>query len=234
MASSKLYQYEVCPFCWKARVALALKGVDFEKIEVHPLKKKEIAFSADYKKVPILVDASGVQVNDSNAIMEHVDSAYEGVKLFAAADTDERKKQEKWLNWSEGFVKGIPPLIYDTLPNALKAFDYITKEGKFSWFQKRTIKYSGALVMKMVAKKSKERQNITDPKQHIEDLVSEWEEALAGNEFMGGSTPDASDAAVFGITLSTKGLPAWKLFKGHPGYFSWMKRMSEKSNIPLS
>lgn len=232
MEKGKLYQYEVCPFCWKARVALGLKGIDFEKIEVHPLNKKEISFS-EYKKVPIWVDSNGDQVNDSNAIMEHIDQSNDGLKLFARKESSEREQQEKWLNWSEGFVKAIPPLIYNNMSNSLKAFDYITKEGKFSWFQRQTIKYSGAIVMKMVAKKSKERQNIEDPERKIDDLISEWEESLAGNEFMGGSQPNAADAAVFGITLSTKGLPAWKLFKQHPGYFSWMKRMSEKSQIPL-
>ena len=232
MDQGKLYQYEVCPFCWKARVALALKGVDYEKIEVHPLNKKELNFS-EYKKVPVYVDAKGEQVNDSNTIMEHIDQELDGIKLFAVKESPERARQNKWLEWSEAYVKAIPPLIYNTTGNAVKAFDYITNVGKFSWFQKMTIKYSGALVMKMVAKKSRERQGITDPERHVKDMVGEWQEALAGQPFMGGATPDAADAAVFGITLSTKGLPAWELFESEPGFKAWMTRMSEQSKIPL-
>ncbi|MEZ4814248.1 MAG: glutathione S-transferase N-terminal domain-containing protein [Bdellovibrionota bacterium] len=230
--SPKLYQYEVCPFCWKARVALSLKKAPYEKVEVHPLNKKEIAFSDGYKKVPIYVDSVGAQVNDSNEIMKHIDKEFaDGPKLFADENSEEAKELQKWLDWSETYVKAVPPLIYDNLPNALKAFDYITKVGNFSTLQKMTIKYSGAFVMKMVAKKSKERQNIEDPAEHILVKMNEWTAALGGNPFRGGATPDASDAAVFGITLSMKGLPAYELTQKNPEFYAWMKRMSEQSGI---
>lgn len=235
MSQAKLYQYEVCPFCWKVRVALALKKANFEKIEVHPLNKKEIAFSAEYKKVPIYIDSHGSQVNDSNNIMRHIDKEFNaGPTLSAALDSNEAKEQEKWLEWSEGYVKAVPPLIYDTFPNALKAFDYITEQGKFSNFQKLTIKYSGALVMKMVAKKSKERQNIAVPSEHIQSKMNEWVNGLNNNSFRGGQNPDITDAAVFGITLSMRGLPAYSLTEKNPKFYEWMKKMSEQTGISLN
>lgn len=234
MALAKLYQYEVCPFCWKVRVALALKKKEFEKIEVHPLNKKEISFS-EYKKVPIYIDTKGQQVNDSNLIMKHIDAEFSSSpKLVADPGSDAAALQDKWLDWSETYVKAVPPLIYNTLSNALKAFDYITKLGNFSTFQKMSIKYSGALVMKMVAKKSKERQNIEDSAKHMETKMQEWVAALDGQPFRGGLMPDITDASVFGITLSMKGLPAYNLTEKNPDFYAWMRRMSEQSHISLN
>lgn len=231
MALSKLYQYEVCPFCWKVRVALALKKKEYEKVEVHPLNKKEIAFS-EYKKVPVYIDSKGQQVNDSNVIIKHIDQEYPSApRLVAQEGSAEKAAQDKWLEWSESYVKAVPPLIYNTLSNSLKAFDYITQQGKFSALQKMTIKWSGALVMKMVAKKSKERQNIQDPAEHLQKKMDEWVNALEGKAFRGGMAPDISDAAVYGITLSMKGLPAYALTQKNPDFYAWMKRMAEQSRI---
>ncbi len=121
MALPKVFQYEVCPFCWKVRVALALKKVDYEKIEVHPLNKKEIAFS-EYKKVPVYIDSKGQQVNDSNQIMKHIDKEFgTGPKLVADENSEAAIVQQHWLEWSEAYVKAVPPLIYDTFSNSLKA-----------------------------------------------------------------------------------------------------------------
>lgn len=230
MNQAKLYQYEVCPFCLKVRVGLGVKKAPFEKIEVHPLNKKELSFS-DYKKVPVYMDSKGSQVNDSNKILEHIDSEFNsGPKLFAE-NPAALEEQKKWLEWSEKYVKTIPPLIYDTFPNALKAFDYITKQGKFSWIQKKTVKYSGALVMKMVAKKSKEKYNIPNPPEAIKNYINEWTKGLSGKAFQGGDAPDVTDVAVYGITLSTRDLPHSKLFLENKEFSSWLKRMGEQSGI---
>lgn len=234
MALPKVYQYEVCPFCWKVRVALALKKADYEKIEVHPLNKKEIAFS-EYKKVPVYIDSNGQQVNDSNVIMKHIDKEFPTLpRLLADEGTAERAEQEKWLEWSEAYVKAVPPLIYDTFPNALKAFDYITKMGNFSQFQKFTIKYSGALVMKMVAKKSRERQNISNPLLHLNQKINEWMSAIGTQSFKGGSAPDIVDAAVFGITLSMHGLPAFKDIQQNAAFNAWLGRMSKATGLEVT
>jgi microsomal prostaglandin-E synthase 2 len=228
--SRKLYQYEVCPFCWKARVGLALKGLDYSKVEVHPLNKKELAFSDDYRKVPIFVDQNESQVNDSTEILKYLNEEYtgQGVNLYP-----EGQETQKWLEWSEKYVKAIPPLIYKDFGDSLKAFDYITNVTKFSWVQRKLIKYSGALVMKMVAKKSKERQSIDDESEHFLSLIDQWVEGLGDKAFMGGSEPDASDAAVYGFSLSLKGLPANVLLQSKPGFKEWLGRMKAKTSLSL-
>ena len=49
-----LYQYESCPFCCKVRAMLDYYGLSYDIVEVDPLSRAQIQWSA-YKKVPILV-----------------------------------------------------------------------------------------------------------------------------------------------------------------------------------
>lgn len=220
----KLYQYAACPFCNKVRSILEYKGVDFETIEVHPLKKKEIAFSKDYRAVPIYVDSKGEQVNDSTPIMRHIDAEFPQSAVFEQ-DPQKQAEEARWLDWSEKYVKGLPTAIYDTLPNALQSFDYITKVGKFNFFEKLSIKYTGAFVMTLVAKKIRTREGITDPDVFLREKASEWAKGLKGSSFMGGEKPNAADVAVYGITRSVMGLRAGKILEENAVFLSWLSRM---------
>lgn len=51
----ELYSYAICPFCERTKALLDYLGLRYSSIEVNPLTKSEIAFSVDYKKVPIAV-----------------------------------------------------------------------------------------------------------------------------------------------------------------------------------
>ena len=79
--SLKLYQYRTCPFCCKARTYLDYAGFQYEVVEVNPLTRKEMKFS-DYRKVPFIVSADGVQVCmlqyciGKGSLREHCDYIY--------------------------------------------------------------------------------------------------------------------------------------------------------------
>jgi len=216
-----LYQYTVCPFCHKVNAILQYKGVDYATVEVHPLNKKEIAFSTDYKKVPIYIDSHGVQVNDSTEIMRHIDAEFPENKVFSGSELE-----EKWLNWSsEILVRALPPVIYSGFKEATNAFDYITKIGKFSFFQKLLVKYAGAFVMTKVAKKSAKKQNITDPTNHLKMCLAAWGDALGNRDFLEGDKPCGADMAVYGIILSVYELPSFSLVKENRAVYQWFERM---------
>jgi microsomal prostaglandin-E synthase 2 len=221
----KLYQYAVCPFCCKVKALLSYKKIPYETVEVHPLNKKEIGFSKEYRKVPIFVDEEGVQVNDSTPIMRYLDQKYSGAKVFESEEAA-KKREEQWIQWSDQvLVRALPPLIYRSLPESIKAFDYITQEGKFTWLQQRTIKYSGALVMTLVAKKSAKSQGIRDPQQHLYQCLENWNQALEGKDFLGGEKPNGADLAVYGILRSIEGMPAFQMIQNHLQVFDWYQRV---------
>jgi microsomal prostaglandin-E synthase 2 len=226
----KLFQYAACPFCSKVRMILKYKGVDYDTIEVHPLNKKEIQFSKDYQAVPIYIDTDGKQHTDSTPIMRSIDDEFPTPKVFHK-DPAEARREEEWLNWSNAFVKGLPTAIYDSIGNALKSFDYITKIGKFGWFEKRTIKYLGAFVMTLVSKKIKKREKIDDPNQFLRDKTREWVTGLNGRSFMGGGVPNGSDIAVFGICQSVAGLKAGETLEENSAFKAWLERMNEQIGL---
>lgn len=63
-----LYQYKTCPFCSKVRAFLDYYGLPYEIVEVNPVMRKEIKWSA-YRKVPILMVDGELQLNDSSVII---------------------------------------------------------------------------------------------------------------------------------------------------------------------
>lgn len=229
----KLYQYAACPFCSKVASMLALKKVDYDVIEVNPLNKKEIEFSENYKKVPIYIDSTGEQINDSNEIFKHLDRVYPNPAVYSE-EISEQERIDKWLRWSEKLVKGLPAVIYEKLGDSFKAFDYIIQTGKFNWFQSRMIKYSGAFVMTMVAKKIKKREEIEDPKEFLRRMTAQWVEGLEGRTFMGGDQPNAADVAVFGICRAVGNLKAGPIFQENKDFWSWLEAMKSQTGLELS
>lgn len=226
----QLYQYAVCPFCCKVKAALRYKGIDYETIEVHPLNKKEIAFSKGYKKVPIWVEANGTQVNDSTPIMRFLDKNYNSKAIF---ETEEKNQveEDQWVNWSDQvLVRALPPLIYRSLPEALEAFDYITQEGKFSWLQQRLVKYSGAMVMKMVAKKTAREQGIADAEAHFKKCLSQWETVLGDRKFLGREKPNGADLAIYGVLNSVENLGAFQWVKKNTKVHQWYEQVTMELN----
>lgn len=228
MTQPKLYQYEACPFCWKVRAILSYKRIPYSVIEVHPLNKKEIQFSEDYKKVPILLDKDGQRIIDSTQIMRHIDKQYAERPVFET-DPAKREEEEQWLAWSDAtLVRALPPLIYRTLPEAIRSFSYITRVGHFSFFQRCMVKYVGAFVMRMVAKKKAKEQGIKDPRKHVKQCLSEWEGALGKKTFFGGERLNGADLAVFGILRSVEGLSAFELIRENEKVHDWYQRASDE------
>lgn len=230
MASQKLpllYQYNVCPFCWKVRALLSYKKISYETIEVHPLNKKEISFSKDYRKVPIFIDSEGNQINDSTTIMKYIDEKYPTVPVFEK-DAARKVIEDQWLLWADQkLVRALPPLIYRNLSDSIQAFDYISKVEKFGWLQKQLIKYSGAMVMTLVAKKSAKSQGIQNPEEHLKKCLQEWADALDKQPFLGGAKPNGADLAILGILKSIETLPAFERIRENKNVREWFYRCDE-------
>lgn len=219
-----LYQYEACPFCWKVRALMGYRGIPYSTIEVHPINKKELSFSKDYRKVPVLIDREGKRVTESTHIMKHLDGQYPGSHVFSGTPEETR-----WLEWSDStLVRALPPLIYGSLRQSLRSFDYITRVSKFTWMQQRVIKWMGAIVMRIVARKSAKQQDISNPAAHLDACLEQWSTALEGKKFLGGDEPNAADLSVFGILHSVEKLSAFSAVKANPNVFAWYQRCAGK------
>lgn len=203
-----LLQYETCPFCCKVKAFLDFHRVPHALVEVDPIRRKELAFSKAYRKVPVAVLSGGRQVNNSADIIRAVNErgVAEGRPRFRPL-TDE---DDRWMAWAdERLVKLLPPNIYRTPAEALEAFGYISEHGKFSAWQRGTIRYAGAAAMFFVARKKKKEYGITDERQALFDALGEWSRAVGDRPFLGGATPGAADLAVFGVLSSVRKFSVW-------------------------
>ena len=102
----KLYQYKICPFCNRVKSYMDYLNVAYEPVEVNPLTKKEISFSAEYKKVPI-AEFEGCMLNGSDAIIDYLSSNYLSVEeseRLITEDTQVRKSDNCFAHCMSSFV----------------------------------------------------------------------------------------------------------------------------------
>lgn len=92
MTTVKLYDlvgessgFRFSPYCWRARLALAHKGIEVESIPWRFTEKEAIAFS-EQEKVPVLVDGERT-VTDSWAIAAYLDERYPADSLLGNGET---------------------------------------------------------------------------------------------------------------------------------------------------
>lgn len=230
-----LYQYQVCPFCNKAQTFIEYSGVPHKRVEVNPLSKKEMKFS-EYKKVPFMVveGANGEksQVNGSDEIVDYI-AAMTGNNTPDTADTP------KWREWvNERLIKLLPPNIYRTPGEALQAFDYIAKSSNFSYFERLSATYTGALAMYFIARKSLTKYNIKDARAELAEEMNRWanEGLPAGKDFHGGSKPSKADLAVYGVIRSIEGNYAtWTDMQKmvSPKFWEWYGKVKKSVQAPI-
>jgi len=220
-----LYGFQTCPFCWKVRSLLNWKGVEYSSVEVDPVTKAEIRW-ANWKSVPVFVDADGTQVNDSNSILHYVDEKLGGAARFARNGKNEA--QDRWLSFSDQtLAKSIVPVVYGDFRSSLAAMAYVTSVERFSGWQAFKAKWLGAVVMRLVGR-SRAKLFDLPPEENLSaqlDLLS----GAFSPDFLGGSAPDGADFANYGILRSTQGLRGFDIVEGHPTAGPWYRRMQELS-----
>jgi maleylacetoacetate isomerase len=92
----KLYDYYRASSCYRLRIALNIKGINYETVNVDLLKGEHK--SAAYKKInplstaPYFIDGE-VEINQSLAVMQYLDSAYAAPKLIYG---DAKTQAEIW------------------------------------------------------------------------------------------------------------------------------------------
>jgi maleylacetoacetate isomerase len=90
----KLYDYWRSSACYRARIALNLKGLNYELVPVHLVRDGGEQHRLEYREVnpqklvPVLVDGRRV-IRQSMAIIEYVDETYDGeMKLLPTTARD--------------------------------------------------------------------------------------------------------------------------------------------------
>jgi microsomal prostaglandin-E synthase 2 len=207
-----LYQFDSCPFCWKVKALLNYAKQSYETVEVSPFGMKELDFT-DHKKVPVLKDGEQIIV-ESAAIVEHVNTHYSQLPISESA--------HKWTKWVDDvLVHYLPPLIHPNFRTSYRNFAKIMKNNNLGMIKGGLTRFVGSLVMPKVARKMKTKHGIKDAEKEYLEAIDHWaNDALNGQAFFGGDSPDFVDCSVFGVLRSSHELGVIDLAKSHNKEFA--------------
>jgi glutathione S-transferase len=220
----ELFILHTCPFSWKLRSLLQHIGLDYEEVQVNPLKiKKQLAFSDGWNKVPVWRDSDGTVLVDSTPMMKELDAKYNSGKLMESSDDARR---DEWLEWvDENLKRATIPILYGGLFSALKTTTRVSKLEKFGFFSKRMYAWAGFPIMWGIIARSRVKKDGRKPKQLWHDLLSEWCEEIGEADFFGGNTPNIVDIAAFGYMRSISPFSQFSQLQDHEKGMAWYNRV---------
>jgi glutathione S-transferase len=199
------------PYCWRSRMALLHKGLDFETLPWRFTEKDAIAFSGQ-GRVPVLVDG-GTVVSDSWAIADYLERAYpETPSLFggAAAQAVTRFVNafvDRVIN--AGLARLIVSDIYPLLHEKDRAYFRASREQRF-----------GKPLEMVSADRETEvvgfRQSL-DPFRRV----------LAGQPFLGGASPMYADYILFGSLQWARCVSSFAVLDQDDALLAWRERLTE-------
>lgn len=221
-----LYQYKICPFCNKVKALLDFCNAPYQSVEVDPFEKKEIGFSADYRKVPI-AEINGAIVTDSPDIMQELLNAgiLAGASTHASSTSSHpldvtaftSDDAQRWAKWADDSLAVLLfPNLVRSIGEARSAFSYVRDVPHFTTKQKFLNQNVGGFAMWMARGKLKKKYGIDDERAALFAAADEWVRSGlgggnvgsgAGMPFAGGKHPHLGDVAVFGVIRGLRGLP---------------------------
>jgi glutathione S-transferase len=194
------------PFCWRARMALAHKGLEAEVVPWRFTETDRLAF-AHHDKVPVLVDGDRV-VADSWAIAAYLDQAYpdrpsllHGAPALrfvpAWADTVLNAALARLI------VSDIPPLLRPAEAEYFRT----SREARFG--------------MTLEAVTADREARLPG----FRALFAPLRAVLGGQDFLGGAAPDYADYAVFGSLQWARCVSPLRLLEAEDPVHAWRERV---------
>jgi glutathione S-transferase len=132
-----LYDAARCPYCARARIVLAEKGLGYETIEIDLSDRPALIYAKNPSgKVPVLEEGGGFVLPESLVIMEYLEERFPEPPLWPA-DPAERALGRLWLDRFEvrlggdyyALRRGEPSQLDDRLRNldtALEAQPFLS------------------------------------------------------------------------------------------------------------
>lgn len=206
----KLYYYDHCPYCVRARMAAGLLGADVEEVVLANDDEATPIGMIGAKQVPILQKEDGTYMGESLDIVDYLDG--EG-----RLKTEVRPEIQAWLDKVGGYNNKLvhPRVVKIELPEfaTAEAVKYFTgkKEkniGSFAANLDKTAQYLARLHTDLAA---------------LSDLMSESSDGLNGEIGM-------EDILVFPVL---RNLTIVRGIEFPPKIMDYVLTMSEKSGVPL-
>jgi glutathione S-transferase len=195
------------PYCWRTKLALAHKNLNYETIPWRFTDKEAIAF-AGTDKVPVLVD-DGKAVSDSETIAEYLEETYHNEPpLFGEAPS--RALTYFVKSWTDtrlqpAIAQIILPDIFTRLAEQDKAYFRATREARLRCtLETLAARRAGA---------EEDFQGVLQP------LLA----TLKTQTFIAGEAPAYADHIVFGALQWARLMSSTPLFAADGAIAGWMQ-----------
>jgi glutathione S-transferase len=199
------------PFCWRSRMALALKGLEFETVPWRFTETARLAF-ANHTRVPVLVDGEEV-VPDSWAIALHLDRAYPGKQRLLQGPT---QTYRFIIAWNDTVVhSGIARLIVSDIPAMLDEADR-------AYFIASREKGYGMPLAEVTAGREERLPAFRATLRPLRQVFRD-------QPYLGGDVPDYADCVVFGAFMWARMVSPLALLEPDDAVFAWRERMLDQA-----
>ena len=198
------------PFCWRAKMALAHKGLEFETEPVKFTEKAKLAFSGQ-EQVPVIVDGDSV-VSDSWKIACYLEDSYPAAPaLFCSADN--RRLTRVFNHWFDQLVTMtlFPLVVADN-------FDVVHDED-MEYYTRSRREWTGRTREELLRDRSEE--DFVAWRKRLEPL----REQLGGLVYFGGNSPLFQDYIVFSMFMWARAVSPWPVIKKDDSLYDWRERM---------
>lgn len=174
--------FRFSPYCWRVKLALALKGVPYDTVPVRFTDKALIAFSGQ-DKVPVLVDGTDV-VPDSAAIAAFLDKRYPGGPSLLG-DAGQAAVTAFLRYWTERVLHPLllPLILLDLLGKLAPEDQDYFRRSREKRFCVSLEAYAGDPAHRLAA---------------VDTALAPLRVTLAGQPFLAGEAPAWADCLVFG------------------------------------
>jgi glutathione S-transferase len=199
------------PYCWRIKMALAHKGLEFETVPWRFTEKDAITFSGQ-GAVPVLVDGLRT-VSDSWRIALYLDEAYPERPLLVDSE-QARGAIFVFKQWSE---RNIHPAVFQVI--ILDLFAHIHEMDK-AYFRESREKRFGT---NLEAYGSDRAGALTKLQKALEPVRPVLIEQL----FIGGRTPSFADYILFGAFQWARVMSPTRLLEPDDPVYIWRERMLE-------
>jgi glutathione S-transferase len=198
------------PYCWRIRMALAHKGLNYRSIPWRFTDRQALPGSPANKRVPVIVDG-GFVVGESTAIAYHLESAYPNApSLFGGSGGEAHARFI--IAWAD--LTLIPALFPILAPDILP---HLSPKDQ-AYFRESRERRLGCTL-----EESRERRSILLPA--FQATLPPLRYVLANQPFLGGDEPSYADYAVFGAFQWARCVSAVVLVPAGEVIANWLGEM---------
>jgi glutathione S-transferase len=197
------------PYCWRVKMALKHKGLEFETVPWRFTEKEAIAFSGS-TTVPVLVDGKQA-IADSWAIALYLDEVYPSrPRLFEGSES--RALTDFFAQWA---VRTLHPALLRVI--VLDAFGKLHEKDRAYFRQSREKRFGRTL-----------EEHAADPKAQLAAFRGALEPVrpvLVQNAFVCGFGPGFADYVLFGVFQWARAVSPTRLLEPDDPVYAWRERM---------